>query len=209
MEHHFSIEEALRFGWHKTKAHSALLFQAMLTLFAIEVASAVVSRVLAHTVLGIAANIALLVVSIFLGVGLTVIILKLAKGEQASYSDVMPRSALVWRYLVAQVLSGLFIAIGFILLIIPGVYLMLRYSMVRFAVIDGAGITGSLRQSAEMTRDVKWQLLLFLIVIIMLNILGAVLLLVGLLVSVPVTMLAYAHVYQKLQAHHVAHHPAH
>ena len=205
MQHHFSIEEALTFGWHKTKAHSALLFQALLTLFAVQVAHAIVAKVLAHTLIGAVAVIVLFIVTLFLGVGLTVITFKIAKGERTSYADILPSGGLVWRYFVAQLLSGLFILIGFILLIVPGIYLMLRYSMVRFAIIDGSGIVDSLGRSAHVTTDVKWHLLLFLIVIIMLNIVGAILLLVGLLVTVPVTMIAYAHVYQKLHAHHAAH----
>ncbi|HEY5383172.1 MAG TPA: hypothetical protein VIJ88_01310 [Candidatus Paceibacterota bacterium] len=204
MHHHFSIDESLRFGWQKTKAHSRLLFQVLLTFFAVQVSSAVVSRVLGHTLLGIAATIVLTICSIFLGVGLTVIVLKLARGERASYSDLMPKGELVWRFFIAGLLSGIFMAIGLVLLIIPGVYLMLRYSMVRFAVIDGASITESLRKSAELTQGVKWHLLGFVLIIIALNIIGALLLLVGLLVTIPVTMLAYAHVYQKLlgRTHH-------
>jgi uncharacterized membrane protein len=84
------------------------------------------------------------------------------------------------------------------LLIIPGIYLMLRYSMVRFAVIDGASVTDSLRKSAELSQGVKWHLLWFILAVIAINIVGAILLLVPLLVTVPVTMIAYAHVYQKL-----------
>jgi hypothetical protein len=199
MQHHFSISESLRFGWHKTKTHSRLLFQVLLTLFAVQVASAIVSRVLGHTLLGIAAIVALTVIMLFLGVGLTVIALKLARGEHSSYSDIMPKGELVWRFLVAGILSGIFMAIGLVLLIIPGIYLMMRYSMVRFAVIDGASITESLRKSAELTRGSKWHLLGFILVIILINIVGALLLLVGLLVTIPVTMVAYADVYQKLK----------
>ncbi len=205
MEHHFSIEESLKFGWHKTKAHSALLFQVMLTLFALEVVSSIVTKVLGHSALGTAASIVLGVVGLFVGVGFTIITLKLAKGEHTSYSDIMPPLKLVWHYFVANILSGLLVVIGFILLIVPGIYLLLRYSMVRYAVIDGAGITDSLRRSAQMTVGVKWHLLGFFAVLVLLNILGAILLLVGLLITIPVSMIAYAHVYQKLHAHHAAH----
>ncbi len=206
MEHHFSIEESLKFGWHKTKAHSGLLFQVMLTLFALQVLSSLVTKVLGQSALGVAASILIALVDLFVGVGFTIITLKLAKGESASYSDVMPKLGLVWRYLVANILSGLLIVIGFILLIVPGIYLMLRYSMVRYSILDGAGITDSLRRSAHMTVGAKWHLLGFFIVLILLNILGAILLLVGLLVTIPVTMIAYAHVYQKLHARHAAQH---
>ena len=206
MEHHFSIEESLKFGWSKTKAHSSLLFQVMLTLFALQVVSSIVTKVLGHSMQGVAASIVLAVVTLFVGVGFTIITLKIARGEHASYADIMPHLSLVWRYLVANLLSGLFVAIGFILLIIPGVYLMLRYAMVRYAILDGAGITDSLSKSAHMTDGVKWKLLGFFAVLILINIVGAILLLVGLLVTVPVTMIAYAHVYQKLHAHHATHH---
>ncbi len=57
-----------------------------------------------------------------------------------------------------------------------------------------------------MTVGVKWHLLGFLLIVALLNLLGAIVFLVGLLVTVPVTMIAYAHIYQKLQAHHRAHH---
>ena len=139
MEHHFSIEESLRFGWAKTKAHSALLFQVMLTLFAVQIASSIVSRVLAHTLMGFFATVVLVVVDVFVGVGFMIIVLKLARGEHATYNDIWPSVELTWRYFVASLLSGLLIIIGLILLIIPGIYLLLRYGMVRFAIIDGAG----------------------------------------------------------------------
>jgi uncharacterized membrane protein len=198
MTHHFSIGESLRFGWEKTKAHSRLLFQAVLTLFAVQIASAIVSRVLAHTFIGIAAQIVLFVLSVYLGVGLTVIVLRIARGEHTSYGDIMPDTALVWRFFLAGLLSGVLMFLGLVLLIVPGIYLALRYSMVRFAVIDGASVTDSLRKSAELTAGVKWHLLWFSLALIAINIVGAILLLVPLLVTVPVTMIAYAHVYQKL-----------
>ncbi len=52
MKSPFSIEESLKFGWEKTRAHSMLLFQIILTLFALQVAYAIVGRVLAYTLMG-------------------------------------------------------------------------------------------------------------------------------------------------------------
>jgi hypothetical protein len=196
----FLIEESLRFGWHKTRAHSALLFQAMLVLFAVQVASSIVQKVLANTLQGALAMVALAVLSIVLGAGFTLIALKLAKGEHASLADLVPRARLVWHYFCASVFAGVIIVGGLILLIIPGIYLLLRFLMVRFAVLDGAGITESLKKSSALTHGVKWHLLAFLLVLVLLNILGAALLLVGLLVSVPVTAIAFAHVYLKLKS---------
>ena len=197
---HFLIGESLRFGWHKTRAHSRVLFQAMLILFAVQVASSIVEKVLADTVQGTLALIALGVVGIVLGTGFTLITLKLAKGEHASLKDLLPRARLVWHYFCVSVVAGVIIVGGLILLIIPGIYFLLRFSMARFAVLEGADIIESLKKSSRLTRGVKWPLLGFLLVLLALNIAGALLFMVGLLITIPVTTLAYAHVYLKLKS---------
>ncbi len=199
MTSHFSIGEALRFGWDKTRAHSGLLFQAMVALFAVQVASSIVEEVLKYSVQGVLAMLALGIASVILGTGFTVITLKLAKGEHATYKDLIPPGTLVWTLFCASVLTGLMVVGGLILLIIPGIYFLVRFSMVRFAVVEGAGIMESLTKSSEMTKGVKWRLLGFLLAMMGLNILGAIFFLVGLLVTVPVSAIAYAHVYLKLK----------
>ena len=206
MKSPFSIEESLRFGWKKTRTHSVLLFKIILTLFGLQVAYAIVGKVLAYTITGGLASLAIIIAELVVGVGFTLVTLKIAKGEHVEYTDVMPPPKLVWEYTIASVLAGLLIALGFILLIIPGFYFALRFSMMRFAVLEGAGIMGSLEKSGKLTEGVKWRLLGFLITIGLLNALGALLLGVGLLITVPVSMIAYAHVYQKLHAHHHPHH---
>jgi uncharacterized membrane protein len=202
MKDSFLIGEAITFGWHKTKAHNAVLFQAMLAMFAVQVAMSIVDKVLGGTAQGFLATIALVVTSVIIGTGFTVITLRVARGEATSIKDLIPKAALVWQYFLASLLSTLIIVAGLILLIVPGIYLAMRLSMVRFAILDGAGIKESLKKSSKLTEGVKWRLLLFFLALGGLNILGALALLVGLLVTVPVSAIAFAHVYQKLKSHH-------
>ena len=196
----FSISESIEFGWKTVKVHSALVFKVVLTLLAVQVAYSIVTKVLAGTALGFTAGAVLFVMSVVFGVGATLISLKLAKGEHAVYADIVPPARLIWWYVCASILAGLIVVLGLILLIIPGIYFVLRYSMVRFAILEGAGITESLGKSAKMTEGVKWHLLGFFAVMILLNIAGALVFLVGLLVSIPVSTIAYAHVYTKLRS---------
>jgi len=202
MEHTFSIEQTLRSGWKKTRAHSGLVFKAILTLFAVQIAQSIVSKVLEGTFIGVGATIVLVAASIYIGIGFTRIAFKLAKEEHTVYADIIPPWDLVWRYALASLLSGLIIGLGFLLLIIPGIYFALRFSMVRFAILEGAGVKESLRKSSAMTEGKKWHILGFFIVFAVINILGAMLFLVGLLITVPVTLIAYAEVYRHL-AHRV------
>ena len=80
-------------------------------------------------------------------------------------------------------------------------YLLLRYSFVRFAVVDTTTVLGSLGESVRLVRGHTLEVFGFFIALLALNLLGMLLFLVGLLVTIPVTMIAYAHVYQKLKGH--------
>jgi hypothetical protein len=227
----FSVQESLAFGWRKTREHSGLLFQILLTLFAIQVMYAIVSRVLEGSLIGALALLALGVASFIVGVGFTVITLRLAQGKHAEFKEIIPPVQLLWQYFAASILTGLvimgvflgimlialaigaalgagvhglfsfFVGLGVIVSVVAVIYAATRLAMVRFAVINGAGITGSLTQSSKITKNNFWHLLGFFVVVALLNLLGVVLLFIGLLVTIPVTMIAYAHVYQKLHAH--------
>ena len=55
-----------------------------------------------------------------------------------------------------------------------------------------------MRRSSRITQDVKWRLFGFGVVVAIINMIGALCLLVGLFVTIPVTLLAYSSVYRKL-----------
>mgnify|MGYP001611319159 CR=1 FL=1 len=63
-----------------------------------------------------------------------------------------------------------------------------------------AGITDSLKMSCEKTRGKALDLFLFALLLIVLNILGALALLVGLLVTIPISFVAVTLLYRKLQS---------
>lgn len=205
MTDRFSIKESLWFGWEKLRAHSRLLLSAMLALFAIEVTSSVIEKVLGNELEGILASIALAFVSFVISTGFTLIALKLARGEEARLGDLLPPGELLWRYLLVSILVGVIVVAGIILLIIPGIYFAVRLSMANYLVLEGSGVREALHKSGKMTDGSKWHLLGFFVVLILVNIVGALLLGVGLLVSVPVTAVAFAHVYLKLKNRHHAH----
>ncbi len=229
MKSPFSIGTALRFGWEQTRLHSALVFGLVILIAVLSVAHGIVS---AHPLVSVSRGIAsvlLLILEILVSVGTTIIVLRLAKHEPATFGMVIPPWALLWRYLIASLLvaiivlcgigipgalaalayysfgltlSGkILIGIGVGVACIVGLYLLVIYSMVKFAAIDGLhSVIAILRRSMEITQGARWQLLLFFIVLILLNILGLIVFFVGLLVTIPVTMLSSAYVYITLCA---------
>lgn len=243
MTHTFSIREAFVFGWHTVRNNSALVFQVVLTLFAIQVAQSIVSEVLEETLIGILASIVLMLVGLVVGVGAAVITLKIAKGHSAQYRELLQPVEFIVRFVLAgfyaavitalpvlaaaaifvplgvliagpevvlaetaptvltqQMVVGIVVAgIGIAIGVVGSLYLALRYFMVRFAVVDGAGISESLKKSRHLTVGVKWKLVLFVLAAIVLNLLGLLAFLVGVLVTLPMTMFAHAYVYLKLK----------
>jgi uncharacterized membrane protein len=253
METRFSIIDALKIGWAKTRTHSALVFQVVLTFFVYQVVSVMVERVLNGTGIGVLAVFGLTVLGVFIGTGAMLIALRLARGEKTTYRHILPDYRVVWKFFVAGlcagfiimlpgivaallVLNNLIAALGFAQLraivtqlqfatnpaqvqsllmpifthigfvgyfamflgVVLSTYLALRYSMVRFSVIDGAGITESLRESTKMTHGVKWPLFGFSVLLIVINIIGSIPFGLGLLITAPISLIAYAHVYDKL-----------
>lgn len=102
-----------------------------------------------------------------------------------------------------QVVGGLLVACIGIAAAIGALYIALRYAFVQFAVLDGAGVIESLHKSTDMTAGVKLRLLLFWLAMLGINLLGLLAFVVGLIVSIPISMLAYAHVYDKLKHHRI------
>jgi hypothetical protein len=102
-------------------------------------------------------------------------------------------------YLGAFFILQVALFVGFILLIIPGIYLAVTYGWFSYMIGDKqSGIVDSFKQSARLVNGSRWQVLKFLLAIIGLNIVGLLALVVGLLVTVPMSMVASALVYRTL-----------
>src|SRR5581483_5132399 len=134
--HAFSISEALEYGWEKTRDNSALLFQIMLTFFALEVLEQIVSKVLGGTLMGFLASVVLFALGVALSAGFTAVVLRLASGAHAHYKNLLLPCELVWRYFAASLLCALAVVARLVLLVVPLRFVAVRLWMVRFAVID-------------------------------------------------------------------------
>ncbi|QQG38105.1 MAG: DUF975 family protein [Candidatus Kaiserbacteria bacterium] len=140
------------------------------------------------------------VVNLFIGMGMTAFFIKAHDSiESVSINDLW-HPADFWKYLGAAVLYGLMAAVGFVLLIIPGVIVVLTFQFAQYFVIDkGLGPIEALKESARITKGHKWELLGLFAFILGINILGFLALVVGLLVSVPVTALSIVYAYRTLE----------
>ena len=199
----FSISEAIHFGWNTMKSNlgffiGLLIFVFLFTsLFSFIAAKATEANIF----LGLIFYIADFSLSIIISIGLVKIALRFCDNEKGRFADLFSQYHLFPQYLVGSILYGLIVFAGTILLIIPGIIWGIQFCFYDYFIVDkGLGPIEALKRSSAITRGVKWDLLGFFLVLLGINLLGALCLLIGLFVTIPTTMVALAFVYRKLMA---------
>lgn len=198
----FSVKESIRFGWETFKKRPWFFIGVTLL---IAIASAIASSITsmfgeegAASLLGTIVNMGL---STLIGMGSAAFFLKAHDTPEAAQSSDLWHPQNFWQYLAATLLTGIIVIIGLILLIVPGIILALMLMFGCYIVVDrGMGPIEALKESRRITAGSRWQLLGFILALIGINLLGLLALVVGLLVSVPISSLAFVHVYRTLSA---------
>jgi uncharacterized membrane protein len=138
-------------------------------------------------------------IGLFLGMVTTRISLDIFDTGKPDLSRIKELLPLVPSYLVGKILYGLIVLVGLILLIVPGIIWAYMFLYVGYLIIDRQlGPIEALKESRVITSGYKMDLFIFSLVVGVINIVGAILLLIGLLVTIPVTLMASAYVYRKL-----------
>ncbi|MCI0532774.1 hypothetical protein L0Y49_00985 [bacterium] len=197
----FSTKESLHFGWETFKKEWRFFVPLFLFVFVIAIILDEMAERVKETplTLSLLVNLLSLFVNALLTLGIIKIALAFVDGKRASYSDLFSLPHLFFRYFFALILYALIVLGGLILLIIPGIIWGLQFSLYQYAIVDESrGIIDSLKRSSDMTRGAKWDLLGFYIIIGLLNVLGILALGIGLLITMPISMLAAAHVYRAI-----------
>lgn len=103
---------------------------------------------------------------------------------------------------IATVLTGIIVAVGIVLLIIPGIIAQMGLLFGALFVVDKEmkGID-AMKASWNLTKGHRWNLFLMSLMLILLNVGGAIVAGVGLLVTVPMTVIAFVYLYRELDKH--------
>ncbi len=142
---------------------------------------------------------AALVVNVLIELGLIAFILKAHDDvAQVKLADLWHPKAFL-PYLAVKIITTVAVLVGLVLLIIPGIIVALTVIFATYLVIDkNMGPIESLKESARLTKGHKWGLFMLMLALIGINILGVLALGIGLLISVPVSLLSIAHTYRTL-----------
>lgn len=138
----------------------------------------------------------------FLGAAMA---LAAVEGERVEIPKLEGKSDGIVTYLVASLIVSVIITIGFVLLIVPGFIALTALFAFGFFVVEGeTDPAAAVRASRDLTRGYRWQIFGAGLVAIGVNLLGVLALGVGLLISIPVTIVAAAHLFMQLHGRPIA-----
>ena len=125
--------------------------------------------------------------------------IRMARGEKVGIGDFFKTGFNRFGTLLGTtILSFLGIIIGFLCLIIPGIYLMIRWYFLYQNIVDrDASVFESFKQSADMVTGQFWIILTLVMLIAVIQAIGGTLV-IGTIVTIPYTSLLTAHVYLAL-----------
>lgn len=208
-----SIKECIRFGWNTFKKRPWLLIGALALGIIVEgVTSILEENTDPNGVVGIVVLLISLLISMLYAVGQTHFFLKAHDNvTEVRFKDLwhpkpflhfLGTSILLWLFIGLPYLALVFLNVPevvLILLIIPALIVSLVFGFAFYLVVDrDLHAIAALKESAHLTRGHRKQLFLLLLAVIGLNIVGLVALIIGLFVTIPVTVLAMMHAYRTL-----------
>jgi uncharacterized membrane protein len=89
---------------------------------------------------------------------------------------------------------------GLILFIIPGVYWGLKYQFATYLVVDKKmEIARAFEESARIVTGHEWDLLSYWLIMFLLNLVGLLFFTVGIVITLPVTLIGYSYLYRQLR----------
>jgi hypothetical protein len=201
----FSTGSALRFGWETFKKRPwffvgstvvILLASGLIDAFSSALDAAVGGSAEQPSLIGTLVNLGL---GTLLGMGATAFYLAAHDNPDTADLSLPWHPRPFWKFLGASILLSLAVAIGLVLLIVPGIIFGLMFMFATFVVIERElGPIDAMNESNRLTRGHKWQLFGFVLVLLLINLLGLLALVVGILVSIPVSTLAFVHAYRVL-----------
>ena len=229
----FSIQEAFSYGWAMFRKHAreiipfCIVFAVVSIVFGALVRSTEIRAPLASNLFNALGTITQLVLML----GLIKITFKLEHGKEVAWADFLSMRHRFFSYFFAFILLILGSGIVFLLpavglfafaithhqmflplllgaiILIAGLFIITRFKLLAYVIVD-TDLKGmaALKKSWELTKHDSLEFFLFVILAVILNIFGAIVFVVGLFVTAPLTLFAMVFVYRKLSAHHKTKH---
>lgn len=197
------LRDAVDFAWKTFKYHNRLMMAILLTIFGawiiLEIIVIVGQRF--GLVWWTVAHLAFLFVFAGLEAGFVKTCLALYDGEERTFADACASFSLGSKFLAGQILYLLMVLVGLVLFIIPGLHVGARYAFIGLLQVgEQSSLSGSFRGSALLSREHMPSLMGVIGALLLFNLIGACLLGIGLLITIPLSVLTMTGVYKQVRA---------
>lgn len=191
----FMVGEVIKEGWRLTKANLGYLIAyqiIMIALFLLFSGSY-------HGLAGLIWEIIGWAVFILVKMGLYNSALLITKKTKPEFEQLYQNWPSFLSWVIASILFSIMFAIGLALLIVPGCYILAMYGFFPFFILDkGVGPLDALKESARATKGIRGLVFLLFLACFGLDLLGLLFFGVGLLLTIPVTLLALTVAYRRI-----------
>lgn len=205
-----TLKEVFSEGWRYAKEHLGFLIGYLLIMFLAQFLIGLFAGVFDEKqkyLVSFVLNVIGTIVGLYLQLGLYNSALMITSWMKPTFEELYSNGRHLVSWFVANILFNLMVLAGLILLIIPGLYLGARYGLFPFFLIDqNLGPIEALKAASKASEGKRGFIFLFFVSAFFLNVLGALLLGVGLLFTIPLTLMAFAVIYRKITGEQVVTH---
>ena len=133
--------------------------------------------------------------------GVTFAYLKAARGDKLEIKDMFEAFRNYWNAVLASLLVGVIIGIGFVLLIVPGIIFACKLAFTPYLVVDRKmAVMEAIEESWRMTGGHAWKVFLIGLLSIPICIAGLLCCCVGIIISIMWVSLAFASLYHAVSS---------
>jgi uncharacterized membrane protein len=195
----FRVGDAISYGWNAYWKNVGPLFLLALVIAAVYLVISLISSGVSGVAGRVVFQIIIFIVGIIVAMGLIRASLAVVEGRQPDVRMLLETDGF-GPYAVAAILVGIGVAVGLLLFIVPGIFLLIIWQFFGYVILETptTGPVDAMRRSAEVTRGHRWQLLGLGLLLFGINIIGALACLVGLLFTYGITAVSVAYAYKNL-----------
>jgi uncharacterized membrane protein len=197
-----NLASLFKFCFQQYKAYASFIIGAALTFIVLAVIPQVYFMMRAPespTVETQFISFLLTAVQIFLSLGFTKLMLLLVQDAYVSVADMFNNFRIFFSYFVASFIYGLAVSLGLLLLVLPGIWIAIRFQFFPYFIIEnGDSSFTALQKSFNLSQDLLLELFVFGVAVVFLNLIGALLFGIGIIFTYPLTTMATAVIYRSL-----------
>jgi uncharacterized membrane protein len=198
------VGTAVSYAWKKFQQFAGPLIGIVLVIVAVELVGGILRFTIKNFFLGFIVYALFFIVAQILTIGIINAALMITRGETPAIGTVFATEYL-GPFILASIIYGAAVFVGTVLCIIPGILAAIFFGFYGFYVLDQhLGAAESIAASFNLVKEHFGRVFLVLLVAFLLNLVGALLCGIGLLVTAPMCWIMFGYAYRWLNGQPIA-----